>query len=70
MGSVLAFATTIMNSLPSLLAVADGIGSAIELVNHGNDMLKKFEEEKRGPTDAEWADLNASIDAKRARLHN
>jgi hypothetical protein len=62
----LGFATTLLGSLPSLIA---GGVQVLDLIKSGNAKLSAFASEKRDPTDAEWAELNASIDAKRAELH-
>jgi uncharacterized protein involved in exopolysaccharide biosynthesis len=63
----LTFATTLLGSLPQLIA---GGAQILDLVNSGNAKLKQFADEKRNPTPEEWDALNASIDAKRAQLHS
>ncbi len=62
----LAFATQLLSSLPSLIEAGVAV---VDLVKNGSAKLKVFADEKRDPTDAEWAELNASIEAKRAELH-
>lgn len=67
MGSALAFATSLLSSLPGL--IAGGI-QIVDLVKNGVDKLNQFSEEKRDPTNEEWDTLNASIAAKRKELHS
>lgn len=68
MGAVtaLSFATQLLASLPGLIAGGVEIAALIE---KGNAKLKQFDDEKRDPTDAEWEEMNAEIDAKRKELH-
>lgn len=64
--SALLYATQILSALPGLIAAGVEVKGLIEKTN---SQLKVFETEKRDPTDAEWAALNAEIDGKRDRLH-
>lgn len=62
----LAFAVQLLNALPPLLAA--GI-EVTELVQAGNARIKKMQDEKRDPTDAEWKELNDRITAHQKELH-
>lgn len=63
----LSFATTLLASLPQLLA---GGVEVLGLIQSGTERLKAFAAEKRDPTQEEWDALNASIEAKRKELHS
>lgn len=67
MGSALAFAMQLLESLPGLIQAGADVA---ELISNGSAKLKEFEQENRDPTDEEWEELNASIDAKRDELHS
>lgn len=67
MGTALAFAMQLLESLPALI---DAGVKVKDLLANGNAKLQIFAAEGRDPTPEEWDDLNASIDAKRKELHS
>lgn len=67
MGSIIAYALQALEAIPTLIAAGQ---SVIGLIQHSTAALKLMQTENRDPTDQEWADLNATIDALRQQLHN
>ena len=64
--SAINFAFIIIQWLP--LAIR-GAKEFIESFQWGLTMVKKFVEEKRNPTDAEWGELNKMTEELRLLLH-
>lgn len=67
MPTAMMYAMQILQILPPLLAAGKDVAG---LIQNGNAALKTMTDEKRDPTDAEWAALNAQITALRAELHS
>lgn len=67
MEKALDFALKVLTELPAL--ISSGI-DIYELVQKSNEQLKRMVAEKRDPTEAEWDELNASIQSKRNKLHS
>lgn len=66
MPAALTYAMQVLTLLPTLI---DAGQSVIGLVQHANAALAKMTAENRDPSDLEWSELNATIDALRAKLH-
>lgn len=64
--AAIGFAIQAMQALPQLVAAGMDIAG---VVNDTSAKLTRMQDEKRGPTDAEWAELNASIRVKQEALH-
>jgi hypothetical protein len=62
---VIDFADKLLGLLPSVLAAG---GDVLSIISNGRTALSTMKAEHRGPTEAEWADLNAQIDALMGQL--
>lgn len=62
----LMYAMQVLQALPTLIAAGQ---SVVTLVQQTNDRLKVMQDERRDPTPAEWAELNATIATLRSELH-
>ena len=65
--AAIAYALQILGMVPTLISAGRDV---LALVQHGTDALKAMQAENRDPTDKEWAELNAVIDALRKDLHD
>lgn len=63
----LAFLTAFLPKVPAYVAAGAQLANVISI---GLEKSKQLEAENRDPTDADWDEVNASIAAKRARLHS
>jgi len=59
------FAINLLSELPVLLNAGMDV---LEVVNRGREQLAVMKAENRGPTDAEWAELNGRIANLRGQL--
>ena len=66
MPGALAFLLQFLPQIPSYVAAGTAL---IDVVSHGVAKANQLHSENREPTDADWAEVNASIAAKRGRLH-
>jgi hypothetical protein len=58
-----------IEKLLSLIPVAIQVGGDVSaIIANGKASLKAMEAENRGPTEAEWSNLNATIDGLMAQL--
>jgi hypothetical protein len=64
--AALLYAMQILQQIPQLIAAGVDVMST---VNQGTSALQLMLAEKRDPTADEWAQLDARIDALRAKLH-
>lgn len=65
MGDVFLF----IEKLLSLIPVAIQVGGDVDaIIGNGKTALAAMQAENRGPTDAEWSNLNATIDGYMAQL--
>lgn len=58
--AAIAYAAQLLGLLPSLIGAGQ---SVMGLITQGQTALANMQAENRGPTDAEWAALNATRDA-------
>lgn len=65
MNTVLDFALAAMKSLPGLISVG---GDVLAMVQHSRAAVALMQAEGRGPTDAEWAALDDTINGLMAQL--
>lgn len=63
---VISYAIQLLGALPSLIEAGVAVR---DLIDGSREKLAKMQEENRAPTDAEWDELNASIESKRKALH-
>ena len=61
--TALSFAIQALTALPELIAAGADV---VAFVNKANNDLRAMQEENRDPTDAEWNELNATVEALRA----
>jgi len=64
--AALVYAIQLLSQLPSLIMAGQEV---VDLINKGNNALKDMQATGRNPTDAEWKELNDSIEALGKRLH-
>lgn len=64
--TALAYASQFLSILPQLIAA--GVDATAQ-IQRARVKLDTFQAEGRDPTDAEWAELNATIEALRNELH-
>lgn len=62
--TALTFAIEAFNALPGLIAAGIDI---IGFINTTNDALQKMQDEDRDPSDAEWEQLNNTVEMLRAQ---
>lgn len=67
MSPVIQFALQVLQSLPALIEAGHNVST---LLKSSAAALRQMGEEKRDPTDDEWADLNTVIDGLRSELHS
>jgi hypothetical protein len=58
MGGAIAFALEALSALPALIGDAS---QAISVIHNATAAIKAMEASGTGPTDAQWAELNAEI---------
>jgi hypothetical protein len=63
---ILYFASTVLTTLPSLIAAGAQVGGLIQTTN---DSIARMQAENRGPTPQEWDAINGMISELRASLH-
>lgn len=58
-----------IEKLLSLIPIAIQVGGDVTaIINNGKSALEAMEAENRGPTEAEWSNLNATIDGLMGQL--
>jgi hypothetical protein len=62
----LAFLLTYLPQIPQYVAAGTALVDAVQI---GISKAEQLKSENRDPTDDDWAEVNASIAAKRTRLH-
>lgn len=65
MPEILDFVDKLLSLVP--LAIKTG-GDVVTMVNQGRAAVAAMRAENRGPTDAEWSNLNATIDGLMGQL--
>jgi hypothetical protein len=63
--AALQFATTVLQTLPSLIAAGAQVGGLLQTTN---EALARMQSENRGPSDAEWEAINSLISELRSSL--
>jgi len=64
--AALIYAIQILSQLPALIAAGVEVAS---LITNGTKALEDMQATGRNPTDAEWEELNSSIEELGKRLH-
>jgi len=62
---VFAFIEKLLTLIPTAVQVG---GDVVAIINNGLSSLHAMQADNRGPTDAEWSNLNATIDGYMAQL--
>lgn len=64
--SIVLFAIQAFNMIKAAVGAGMALKDAYDLLQKYQDKLQLMNDENRGPTDAEWDDLNAESEALRA----
>lgn len=64
--TALDFALKLLTNLPALIQAGVEV---TQIVTRSREQITAMQAEDRGPTDAEWDQLNAEIDRLRGELH-
>lgn len=67
MNAAIAYALQLLAALPSLIEAGVNVRNMIE---KGRERIAAMQAEGRDPTDEEWAELNAEIEALNRRLNS
>ena len=59
------FVEKLLELIPTAIQVG---GDVVAIVKNGQSALSSMQSEDRGPTEAEWSNLNATIDGLMAQL--